>query len=136
MNTDANTVWSVEVKVEARWTGSLFLETWSNRNLDDKASHADRGCSPGWLITTKADLLVYYFLDTDDLVTAPLFRLKRWAFGSGEQGGVYAWAEKQQRRYTQPNDSWGRLVPAEVLEREVRAKRATVRQGELWSRAV
>jgi hypothetical protein len=134
MNTDPDpdTVVAVEIKIEQRWTGNLFLETWSNRNLDDKASHAARGCSPGWVISTRADLLAFYFLDTDDLVAVPTFRLKRWAFGSGPDGGLYAFPEKQQRRYQQPNDSWGRVVPIDVIAQEVGAKRMNVRQMSLW----
>jgi hypothetical protein len=132
MNTDADTVWSIEIKVEQFWTGNLFLETWSNRNLDDKASHAERGSRPGWMVSTRADLLASYFLDTDDLVVVPLFRLKRWAFGSGEEGGIYAWPEKRQARYAQANDTWGRCVPVEVLEREVGAKRMHVLQMALF----
>ena len=47
--------------------------------------------------------------DTDDLLTVPRTRLKRWAFGSGPQGDVYAWAEKRHGRYGRPNDTiWGR----------------------------
>ncbi len=135
MNTDAETVWSIEIKVEQHWTGNLFLETWSNRNLDDKASHAKRGSNPGWLLSSRADLLLYYFLDTDDLVVVPVFRLKRWAFGSGEQGGVYQWPERRQGRYPQQNDTWGRLVPVEVIEREVGARRLHVQQMPLFPSA-
>lgn len=132
MNTDASTVWALEIKIEQHWTGNVFLETWSNRNLDSKASHAERGSAPGWLVTTRADLLLFYFLDTDDLVVAPAFRLKRWAFGSGEEGGAYGWPERRQRRYDQPNDTWGRVVPVDVLERETGARRLRVRQMELF----
>lgn len=132
MNTGAETVWSVEIKVEQNWTGNLFLEAWSNRNLEDKASHAERGCNPGWLLSTGADLLMSYFLDTDDLVVVAMFRLKRWAFGSEDEGGVYAWPEKRQGRYAQRNDSWGRCVPVDVIEREVGAKRLHVRQMTLF----
>lgn len=132
MNTDADTIWSIEIKVEQHRTGNLFLETWSNRNLDNKASHDERGCNPGWLLSSRADLLLYYFLDTDDLVIAPVFRLKRWAFGSGEEGGIYAWPEKRQNRYALANDNWGRCVPAGVIEREVGAKRMQVRQMPLF----
>ncbi len=114
--------------------GNLFLETWSNRNLEDKASHAERGTTPGWLVTTRADVLLFYFLDTDSAVALPVFRLKRWAFGSGEHGGVYAWPERRQRAYSQANDTWGRCVPVEVVEREVGAKRLSVRQMDLWER--
>ncbi len=132
MNTDPDTVWSIEIKVEQHWTGNLFLETWSNRNLESKASHAELGCNPGWMFSTRADLLLSHFLDTDDLVIVPMFRLKRWAFGSGEEGGVYAWPEKRQGRYAQANDSWGRCVPVDVIEREVGARRLHVRQLTLF----
>ncbi len=87
MNTDEQTVCSSEIKVERHWTGNLFLETWSNLNLADRGSHYERGSTPGWMVTSRADLLLTYFLDTDDLVTVPFLRLKRWAFGSGPQGG-------------------------------------------------
>jgi len=76
----------------------------------------------------RADLLLFYFLDSDDLVTAPLLRRKRWAFGSGPQDGIYAWPEKLQGRYSQRNDTWGRCVPVEHLERVVGARRTQVRQ--------
>jgi hypothetical protein len=128
ISTDAETVRSLEIKVERQWTGNLFLETWSNRNLDDQHAHFEHGSTPGWLVTSRADLLLFYFLDTDDLVTVPLLRLKRWAFGSGPQGGVYAWPELKQGRYAQRNDSWGRTVPVDHLEREVGAKRTQVLQ--------
>ncbi len=133
MNMDADTLRGLEIKVERHWTGNLFLETWSNRNLEDRASHHERGSTPGWLVTSRADLLLFYFLDTDDLITVSMLRLKRWAFGSGPQGGVYAWPEKQQFRYGQRNDTWGRCVPVEHLEREVGARRAHVRQMDLLS---
>jgi hypothetical protein len=131
MNVDAETVRSLEIKVERQWTGNVFLETWSNRNLEDPNAHYEHGSTPGWLVTSRADLLLFYFLDTDDLVTVPLLRLKRWAFGSGPQGGVYAWPEKRQGRYGQANDTWGRCVPVEHLEREVGARRTQVRQMSL-----
>ncbi len=124
---------SLEIKVERHWTGNLFLETWSNLNLADRDSHYERGSTPGWLVTSRADLLLTYFLDTDDLVAVPLLRLKRWAFGSGPQGGVYAWPEKPQGRYGQMNDTWRRSVPVEHLEREVGATWGQVRQMGLLS---
>jgi hypothetical protein len=65
-------------------------------------------------------------------VTLPVFRLKQWSFSSGEEGGIYRWPEKRQGRYVQANDSWGRCVPVDVLEQEVGAKRAKVRQMSLF----
>ena len=125
---------SVEIKNCRRWTGNLFLEVWSNRNLEDRASHVERGSTPGWLITCRADVVGFHFLDADTVLFLPLFRLQQWAFGNGDQPGrVYDFPERCQRRYQQLNDSWGRIVPIEVLAAEVGMKRATLRQGELWS---
>ena len=106
----------------------LFLETWSNRNLESKASHAELSSRPGWLVTTRADVLLFYFLDAGAVVAVPAFRLQRWAFGSGEQAGVYAWPEKRQGAHAQRNDTWGRCVPIEVVEREVGARRISLQQ--------
>lgn len=136
VNTSESTIYSAEIKVEQRHTGRLFLETWSNRNLEDKASHAERGSNPGWLFKLRADLLLYYFLDSDDLYTIPLFRLKRWAFGSGdERGRLYDFPEKPQSRYRQLNDTWGRIVDIDVLRREVGIKHTKVQQIAMFERA-
>ncbi len=128
INIDADTVRSLEIKVERHWTGNLFLETWSNLNLEDREAHAEHGSTPGWMVTNWADLLLFYFLDTDDFVTVPLLRLKRWAFGSGTDGGIYAWPEKRQRRYGQRNDTWGRCVSVDHLVATVGTRCTQVRQ--------
>ena len=124
---------SVEVKVQRRWTGNLFLEVWSNKNLDDRASHVERGSTPGWLVTCRADVIGFHFLDADTVLFLPLFRLQQWAFGARDHSArVFDFPERRQRRYAQRNDTWGRLVPADVLAREVGMKRASVAQGDLW----
>lgn len=129
MNTDDQTVWGVEIKIEQRWTGNLFLETWSNRNLESKQSHGERGQTPGWLVTQRADLLFYYFLDVDLLLVIPIFALKQWAFGSGDTPGhLFAWKEVRQGKYAQRNDTWGRLVNVDALCRSVPIRRWSVRQ--------
>ncbi len=90
------------------------LEVWSNKNLDSQASHVERGSTPGWLITCRADVVGFHFLDADTALFLPLFRLQQWAFGTGDQGGrIYDFPERRQRRYVQRNDSWGRIVPVE-----------------------
>lgn len=118
-NTDKDKIWAVEIKIEQEHTGNLFIETWSNKNLNNEQSHADRGCNPGWLYKLRADLLMYYFLDTDDLYVIDVYPLKRWAFCGGPDGGgnIWAYREVPQGRYSQANDTWGRLVPVEDLKR-------------------
>ena len=137
LNTDDATMWAVEIKAEQRHTGNLFLETWSNRNLDDAASHAERGCNPGWLTKIRADILLYYFLETDDLYSLPVFRLKRWAFGTSERptANLYRWKngreefrEVGQNKYSQRNDTLGRLVPIDVMTKEVGLRHTKARQ--------
>ena len=56
-----------------------------------------------------------------------------WAFGTGEnRGRIYDFREVRQRRFVQANDSWGRIVPMDVVAREVGVKRAALGQGSLW----
>ena len=100
---------SVEIKVNRRWTGNLFLELWSNKNLDDRSSHVERGSTPGWLITCRADVIGFHFLDTDSVLFLPLSRLQQWAFGIGDHigAGFSDFPERRQRRYVQANDTWG-----------------------------
>ena len=132
-NASDERLFSVELKAENKFTGNLFLETWSNRNLVERRSHASRGSNPGWLCKTRADLLFYHFLDSDRLYVFDMFKLKRWAFAapsvhmaadrSGQHrpltGRMFDFVEVAQSRYEQLNDTRGRLVPVKILEREV-----------------
>lgn len=132
-NSDADTVWTVEIKAERKFTGNFFLETWSNRNLDDRDNHARLGSNRGWLDKLRADLLFYYFLDCDQLYIINLFRLKSWAFGhDDEPARLERFPEKRQGRYQQRNDTWGRIVPIETVKREVGFRLVYPRQIELF----
>ncbi len=123
INLGDRSMWSIEIKAELEKTGNFFFETWSNRNLENRASHALRGSTRGWLDSLKADLLFYHFVDDDELYAMNLFSLKRWAFGCGSTPGqLYQFPEVRQSKYSQLNDTWGRIVPIEVIEREVGLK--------------
>jgi hypothetical protein len=111
---------SVELKAEERHTGNLFLETWSNRNLENKVSHSARGSNPGWMVKSRADYLFYHFLDGGQLYIIPLFELQVWAWTSGE---FFKWPERRQGKHVQLNDTWGRCVPWKVLHQAVPAMR-------------
>lgn len=119
-------LFAVELKCERRHTGNLFLEVWSNRNLEDRASHAERGQNPGWMLKLRADLLLYYFIDADLLYSIDLFSLKRWFFGEGsENAGVWGDGSLRtirQKKHEQLNDTWGVLVPLERLQAELPRK--------------
>ena len=134
LNSRDGRIWGVELKAEQRWTGNLFLETWSNRNLDDADRHAMVGSKVGWLYGLKADLLFYHFLDADRLVILNMFSLKQWAFRTPSRnmsepnnknersrlpGRLYDFRETEQKSREQLNDTRGRLVPVKVLEREM-----------------
>jgi hypothetical protein len=125
---------SVEIKAERDHTGNLFLETWSNRNLKDKANRAAAGLNPGWMKKLRADLLFYYFLDKDVLYIFDLFKLQRWAFVSPSKihgspaRRIYDFEEKPQGRYQQRNDTWGCVVPLSVLYDEVGCQDVNPRQ--------
>lgn len=138
-------LWSVEMKAEQKDRPNLFLEVWSNRNLEQPENHAGRGSKPGWLLTTGADLLFYHFLASDKLFICSMFALKKWAFVSagkrmaepnayGDQthtvGRIWDFEEKVQKSYEQLNDTRGRCVPIAVLQRELRPapKVVSVRQ--------
>lgn len=132
-NSASGRLYGVELKAEQKHTGNLFLETWSNRNLDDVAKHGERGSNPGWMVKVRADLLFYHFLDVDALYILPLFRLKQWAFGTAtEPAHIYDYPERPQGRYSQLNDTHGRLVPLTVLKAAGLVKVFHPQQVELW----
>lgn len=115
---EAGRLVSIELKTEGRHTGNLFLETWSNRNLGDAVSHAERGSNPGWLFKSRADVLLYYFLDRDILCVAGMLALQRWAFrlaGKNDPWPALKYPEMKQGKYEQTNDTHGVVVPINDL---------------------
>jgi hypothetical protein len=114
---------SAEVKIENTHTGNLFLEVWSNRNLEVREEHIRFGSNVGWLYKSVADLLLYYFLEVDRLYVIDLFRLQQWAFKStnniGRPGRIWDYPEVPQGKYRQRNETIGRLVPLSVISSEV-----------------
>jgi hypothetical protein len=130
-------MFGVELKAEQKHTGNLFLEVWSNRNLDNRASHAERGSNVGWMMKSKADLLLYYFIDADILYSLDLLSVQRWLFGYKKRMGAWcsgALREAVQTKSDQPNDTWGVLAPIDRLCDELRPgafKKTRVRQREI-----
>ena len=110
-NSKNQSIWSIEIKTEREnRTGNFFLETWSNRSR----------LTPGWMITLKADFLWYYFQDVKTLYSIHLPDLQKWAFIDGK---IYRYPEKEQKRYNQLNDTWGRCVNISHVESEVGLKK-------------
>ncbi len=93
----------IEVKFDEYESGNLFAETWSNRTKGNR----------GWFYKCLATELVYAF---------PLMRVAY----VGELKKIRAcvmehindFPEVEQKQYRQLNDAWGRLVPAQWLERK------------------
>lgn len=113
-------MWTFELKAEEEKTGNLFLETWSNKNFDDPEGFARLGANVGWLLKQRADLLLYHFLDVDELYVLRLLALQQWAFGAnGRPGKIYRYIEVPQEKYAQKNQTFGRLVPLSTLKAEV-----------------
>lgn len=96
---------AVECKTEEKFTGNLFLESWSNRSKGVR----------GWVDYCFADVYWYYFLDVNRLYTFPVQSLRDWAYGKGEaMGAIYRYQEKPVL-FDQLNDTWGRAVPISTL---------------------
>lgn len=127
---------SVELKAERRHTSNLFLETWSNRNFDDRDSFLRRGSNPGWLSKLRADYLFYHFLDVDALYILNLWKLQRWAFGCREnKANIYLYPEVAQHQREQANCTVGRIVKLVALKDAGLVKVFHPRQAELWPEA-
>lgn len=85
----------IELKVEQKKISeNYFAETWSNKS---------RGAL-GWLHTITADCLFYLFLEEKCLHCMSVYDLKK-AIKSNK------YKEVVQKKYKQPNDTWGLLVP-------------------------
>lgn len=107
-NDSADVFGAIEFKVEERFTGNLFLETWSN--LDFLRS------KQGWMYSLKVDRLWCYFLSDDVLIDISFSKLWEWAF---VQRRIYRYTEVPQRKTAQLNTTCGRLVPIETLRRDI-----------------
>ncbi len=99
---------NVEVKIEEKWTGNLFLETFSNRSRE--------WYKDGWIYYCKADILLYYFLDVGILLSISLKQLQDWAVF--EKDGMFDLPHVAQTKRKQRNATWGRIVPVEHLKKQ------------------
>lgn len=106
---------AIEMKIEQRFTGNFFFETWSNLSRFKR----------GWLDHLQCHALLYHFLETRDLYSIPFEKLKRWCFhpNSADQnsnpGNLHRFKERLQRKTQQMNDTWGVCVPIQVIRAEV-----------------
>ena len=101
---------AVEFKAEEKVSNNLFIETWSN-----KSRH-----TTGWIYNLQSDYLVYHFVSVGKVYVCPMKRLKEFCFDhiSGltkTPGRLNDYPEKRQRKHSQANDTWGRLIPIHDL---------------------
>lgn len=118
---------ALELKAEREKTGNFFLELFSNGSR----------YKLGWMWSNEADLLLYHFLDADELYIIDMPRLKRWFwFGETwvckngvarrERGpvvtpGFSSYRCVPQRRFEQRNDTWGVLADIHAVRKWVGA---------------
>ncbi len=104
-------MWCVEVKAEQQKSQNFFLEQWSN------LKPAEGYYTQGWMSKLDSDLLLYHFIDADELWVIAFPRLQQWAYYAtswntpGGRGRLYDYPLKPQGRHTQKNKTWGRCVP-------------------------
>lgn len=106
----------VELKAEAKHTGNLFIETWSDV----------RNGVHGWLYHYADHArLAYAFNDNHSLYTCSMGEFRRWAHSEGLNGSIrlYDFREVEQSKYEQTNITVGRLVPVEIFLCEVSGAR-------------
>lgn len=97
----------IELKAErANKHGNFFLELFSDLNV------VGGSCRQGWMQTSLAQRLLYYFLDQDELYEFDFPALRHWAL---EQGNLWRFAWKQQSQREQRNRTYGFVVPIRVL---------------------
>lgn len=104
----ANAVASIELKAEweDKW-GNLFLEWFSNKKWG----------TPGWMLTSHAQFLLYFFCNTGNAYWMDFQRLKDWAFQvERHRLRISRYDLKQQDKYEQLNDTWAYCVPIKHIE--------------------
>ena len=121
-----DTVVTAEVKAEERCEyGNFFLEMWSNLQGDY--------FTLGWFYTLNADLLLYHFLDEDELYVLHFGRLRRWAFtpcGRDSRPPLYQYPVRAQKKYSQRNLTWGACVRIDDLPDDVLLEKVHPERGD------
>lgn len=100
-----------EVKAESRFTGNLFIETWSN------AAEEPARLNPGWAAKCEGHWLFYVFLDRRVLYMLPRHEVLTWFWKHH-----YKYPERTQEKHEQRNITRGVLVPIEDVEEMLTVK--------------
>lgn len=94
---------TVELKIEERHTGNIFIETFSNREFGKL----------GWLHTSQSDYIIFYFRDQDRLYGMSLPSLRHWLLN--QKDGTLDRYREIRVKSSHPNDTYGRPVPISHL---------------------
>jgi len=99
---------TIELKTEKENKyGNLFIVIWANK---PRGTFEGRS---GWLYTSKADVLLYTFLDTKEIFRANFKELKEWVEERKDE-----FEEKVNWKNTQHNIIVGRVIPIKRLLQE------------------
>jgi hypothetical protein len=106
MNTESDKYITIDLKIENRFTGNFFIETWSNKSRFNQ----------GWVYKCKSDRIFYYFLDKPEIFYSIFVeKFKAWLFESvGNKPRLFSFIEAKQSKYDQMNDTWGVIIPIDV----------------------
>lgn len=94
-----------EVKAESRFTGNLFIETWSNW-ADEPGK-----VTPGWASKIKGHFIFYVFVDRQILYMIPREPLMEWFWNHHHE-----YPERTQKKAAQRNITRGVLVPIQDVQ--------------------
>lgn len=106
MGTEINKYITIDLKIENRFTGNFFIETWSNKSRFNQ----------GWIYKCRSDRIFYYFLDKPEILYSIVTeKFKEWLFASvGNKPRLFSFSEVKQSKYDQMNDTWGVIIPVEA----------------------
>lgn len=96
--TDGNTV-TYEVKTDSFLTGNLFFETVSNTERN----------TPGCMLYTKADYILYFFIRNNNLYKLPTIAFREWVISNKDKF-------KEKSVNNKYYHSKGLLVPLSMIE--------------------
>lgn len=109
---------TVDFKCERRSSPNIFVETYSNLDLEGRLA-------PGWLYHLRTDEIWYFFADVGALHRICLPSLRTWLGEivplDGDASGrrhvrLMGFREVLQNTHAQPNRTVGRLVPLTALQ--------------------
>jgi hypothetical protein len=104
----------IDFKFEKTTSYNMFFETVSNYNIERRRD--------GWGNTVKADFIWYMFEDLSTFASIRLAKMRTWLNGPSKLGHttrIEDFKQKSQKRYSQLNETVGRLIPFKEIPSDV-----------------